>query len=91
MCIVFVSSYAKPAENGINLKGLYQVSRNPIYVAYLIILLGCLLLTQSLLLLVLLIVFQISTHWIILSEERWYVKKFGKAYINYMNKVRRYL
>ncbi len=37
------------------------------------------------------IVFQISAYWIILSEERWCVKKFGEEYINYMNKVRRYI
>jgi protein-S-isoprenylcysteine O-methyltransferase Ste14 len=37
------------------------------------------------------LVFQISAHWIILSEERWCVNKFGQEYINYMNKVRRYI
>ena len=91
LCLVSVSSFAKPAENGINIKGLYRVSRNPMYVAYFIYFLGCVLLTQSLLLLVVLIVFQISAHWIILSEERWCIKKFGEEYINYMNKVRRYI
>ncbi len=90
-CIVSVSNFAKPAENGINLKGLYRISRNPMYVAYFIYFLGCVLLTQSLILLAILMVFQISAHWIILSEERWCVKKFGEEYINYMNKVRRYI
>jgi protein-S-isoprenylcysteine O-methyltransferase Ste14 len=91
LCLVSVSNFAKPAENGINLKGLYRISRNPMYVAYFIYFLGCVLLTQSLILLVILIVFQISAHWIILSEERWCIKKFGEEYINYMNKVRRYI
>lgn len=90
-CIVSVSNFAKPAENGINLKGLYRISRNPMYVAYFIYFFGCVLLTQSLILLAILMVFQISAHWIILSEERWCVKKFGEEYINYMNKVRRYI
>jgi len=89
-CIVSVSNFAKPEKNGLNLKGLYHVSRNPMYVAYLIYFLGCVLLTQSLILLALLIVFQVSAHWIILSEERWCVKKFGGEYMNYMKKVRRY-
>jgi protein-S-isoprenylcysteine O-methyltransferase Ste14 len=40
---------------------------------------------------VLLIFFQISAHWIILSEERWCIKKFGEEYIKYMNRVRRYI
>ena len=33
LCIASVSNFAKPAKNGINLKGLYRISRNPMYVA----------------------------------------------------------
>ncbi|QHQ59790.1 phospholipid methyltransferase [Anaerocolumna sedimenticola] len=91
LCLVSVLNFAKPAENGINLKGLYQLSRNPMYLVYFIYFLGCSLLTRSLILLAILFVFQISAHWIILSEERWCVKKFGQEYIDYMNKVRRYI
>lgn len=91
LCIVSVSNYAKPAKNGINLKGLYRVSRNPMYVAYFIYFLGCVLLTRSFILLTSLIVFQVSAHWIIRSEERWCVEKFGEDYISYMKKVRRYI
>ena len=86
-----VSNFSKPSENGINLNGLYRISRNPMYVSYLIYFLGCVLITQSLLLLAILVVFQISTHWIILSEERWCVNKVGEEYKNYMSKVRRYI
>ena len=88
---VAIIDYAKPKTNGINLNGLYRVSRNPMYITYFIYFLGCVLLTQSWILLVLLICFQISVHWIILSEERWCVKEFGEEYIKYMNKVRRYI
>ena len=91
LCLVSVSNFAKPAENGINLEGLYRFSRNPMYVAYFVCFLGCVLLTQSLLLLAILIIFQISAHWIIKSEERWCIKKFGEEYVNYMNEVRRYI
>jgi protein-S-isoprenylcysteine O-methyltransferase Ste14 len=91
LCIVSVLDFAKPAENGINLTGIYRISRNPMYVTYFIYFLGCILLTKSFILLAILLVFQISAHWIILSEERWCVKKFGEEYINYMNKVRRYI
>lgn len=91
LCLVSVWNFAKPAENGINLSGLYRISRNPMYVAYFIYFLGCSVLTKSLILLVILLVFQISAHWIILSEERWCIKKFGEGYINYMDKVRRYI
>lgn len=88
---VSMINYAKPKINGINLNGLYKVSRNPMYIAYFISFLGCVFLTQSWLLLVVLICFQISAHWIILSEEKWCVKKFGEEYIKYMNRVRRYI
>jgi protein-S-isoprenylcysteine O-methyltransferase Ste14 len=91
LCIISVLNFAKPEKNGINLNGLYQISRNPMYVAYFIYFLGCVLLTKSLLLLVIVLVFQISAHWIILSEERWCKENFGEEYIIYMNKVRRYL
>ncbi|MEW9123089.1 MAG: methyltransferase [Thermotaleaceae bacterium] len=88
---VSIINYAKPKMNGINLNGLYQVSRNPMYVAYFICFLGCMFLTRSWVLLALLISFQVSAHWIILSEERWCIRKFGEEYIKYMNKVRRYI
>lgn len=86
-----ILNYAKPKKNGINSNGLYKVSRNPMYIAYFICFLGCVILTRSWLLFVLLLIFQISAHWIILSEERWCIKTFGAEYTEYMNQVRRYL
>ncbi len=91
VCIASMFNFAKPKENGIMLKGLYRVSRNPMYVGYFIYFLGCVLLTRSLILFAFLMVFQISAHWIILSEERWCINEFGEEYKNYMSKVRRYL
>ncbi len=91
LCFISTWDFAKPSEKGINLKGLYLISRNPIYIAYFIFFMGCVLLTQSLILLGIVIAFQISAHWIILSEERWCIQKFGDEYINYMKNVRRYI
>ncbi len=91
LCLVSVINFAKPAKNGINLRGIYGISRNPMYVAYFIYFIGCTILTQSLYLLGIVVIFQISAHWIILSEERWCIQRFGEEYMNYMNKVRRYL
>lgn len=88
---VSIVNFAKPKASGINTNGLYKISRNPMYMAYFIYFLGCALLTHSWILLVLLIVFQISAHWIIVSEERWCLKKFGEEYMRYMNKVGRYI
>lgn len=86
-----VVSYARPKSNGINTAGLYGVSRNPMYVAYFIYFLGCAIMAQSLILLAVIIVFQISTHIIIRSEERWCIEKFGDEYMDYMKNVRRYI
>ena len=83
-------NYAKP-DRGVCQRGLYRVSRNPIYVAYFICFLGCVLLTQSLILLAVVCVFQVSSHWMILSEERWCIEQFGEEYRLYMRRVRRYI
>ena len=86
-----IIDFAKPSGQGINTNGLYRFSRNPIYMAFLIFLLGCVLITGSSVLFVLSAIFQISVHWIILSEERWCLSEFGEEYEQYMKKVRRYL
>ncbi|WOO38421.1 isoprenylcysteine carboxylmethyltransferase family protein [Anaerocolumna sp. AGMB13020] len=91
LCLLSVIHFAEPAKSGINSRGIYGISRNPMYVAYFIYFIGCAILTRSLPLLGIVIIFQISAHWIILSEERWCIQKFGEEYINYMNKVRRYI
>lgn len=92
--IVYIASaisFASPEKNGINQNGLYRISRNPMYIGYFIYFLGCVMLTGSVELFVALVIFQISAHWIILSEERWCINEFGESYISYMKHVRRYL
>lgn len=91
LCSVSFINFAKPKANGINVSGLYRISRNPIYVAYFICFLGCAIVTDSWVLLILLAVFQISAHWVILSEERWCINQFGAEYLRYMQQVRRYV
>jgi protein-S-isoprenylcysteine O-methyltransferase Ste14 len=91
LCIWSVVDFAKPTQNGLNRSGSYRISRNPMYIAYFVYFLGCVLLTRSVLLFAILLVFQISAHWIIRSEERWCLQEFGQEYIDYMKKVRRYI
>lgn len=83
--------FAKPEQNGININGIYRLSRNPMYMGYFLYFGGSVLLAPSLLLFLALIIFILSSHWIILSEERWCLKQFGDEYVKYMHKVRRYL
>ena len=56
----------------------------PMYLSYFILFMGCALLTHSVLLGGIDIIFQLSSHWIILSEERWCIGRFGDAYRQYM-------
>lgn len=91
LCAISVINFAVPSNEGFNYNGLYRCSRNPMYVSYLIYFVGCAFLTQSLVLCGIVLIFQITSHWIILSEERWCIEKFGKEYKQYMKKVRRYI
>lgn len=62
ICTVSTFNFARPGVNGIITSGLYRISRNPMYIGYFVYFLGCVLLTQSIALLIALIAFQISAH-----------------------------
>lgn len=85
-----VLAFAKPDPTGLNRKGIYQYSRNPMYVGYFLYFLGSAIITRSILLTLAVFMFQLSAHWIILSEERWCLNKFKEDYADYMRQVRRY-
>lgn len=88
---VSIIHFARPDDAGLNTTGLYRISRNPMYVAFFFWFLGGCLLTRSWLLLAILLVFQVSVHFMILAEERWCREEFDGTYEEYMKKVRRYL
>jgi len=89
--IISIIQFARPDNTGLRMTGLYGISRNPMYVAFFLYFTGCCILTCSWLLLVVLIIFQISVHFLILSEERWCIGQFGETYTTYMKNVRRYI
>lgn len=91
ICIFSIVDFASPSKNGLNSSGIYRYSRNPMYISYFVLFIGCSLLTNSLSLFLITLVFQISAHWVILAEERWCIEKFGQSYKDYMKKVRRYI
>ena len=91
LCAISMRDFARPHANGMNTKGLYRYSRNPMYVAYFVCFLGIAFLTKSMIFFLVLFIFQTSAHWIILSEERWCLEKFGKSYQDYQDRVRRYI
>ncbi len=71
--------------------GLYQFSRNPIYLGLIFITLASIIYTINPLVLVLGIYGVFSQHLIILSEEKFLRKRFGSEYAAYSKKVRRYI
>ena len=90
LCLITMVDFSAPSEMGLHTNGLYRFSRNPMYIAYFICFMGMALLTKSIVFFGILLVFQVSAHWIILSEERWCREQFGEVYEQYQEKVRRY-
>ncbi|EHJ52366.1 methyltransferase family protein [Streptococcus macacae] len=91
LCAVCVAHFAKPDDKGMNTQGIYRFSRHPMYLAYFICFLGMAMLLRSIPFVIILILFQLSAHWIILAEERWCLVQFGSSYQDYMKQVRRYI
>ena len=72
--------------------GIYQYSRNPMYVGLVLILLGWAFYLSHLLAFVLLPIFILyMTRFQIQPEEQMMARKFGKTYQDYLNKVRRWI
>lgn len=60
-------------------------------IAYFICFIGMAALTRSWILFGFILAFQISSHWIILAEERECIQRFGELYVEYMKAVKRYI
>ena len=72
--------------------GLFQYSRNPIYLGFTIILLGLNILLGSLSPFIIVIAFVLITNfWYIPYEEKNMLKQFDQEYKNYKKKVRRWI
>ncbi len=78
-------------EKGLITKDVFSFSRNPTYFFGFIALFGMVLLTQSWIILIILVIISILTHKIILNEEKYLLKEYGKKYLVYFNNVRRYI
>jgi protein-S-isoprenylcysteine O-methyltransferase Ste14 len=71
--------------------GVYQYSRNPMYVGVHLFTLAAIILRPDLLTIAAGIYSMVVHHFIIQSEEKFLAKRFGAPYLEYMGKVRRYL
>ena len=72
-------------------KGLYRISRNPIYLGTFLIFIGIGIACASWLFLLLVAVFIVLYDILIAPEERWCLEKYGHAYREYMNKTPKWI
>ena len=86
-----VIQFALTPANSISQKGVYLFCRHPMYAAYFLYFIGSALLASSWVLLTIVVIFQMSAHRLILSEERWCLLTFGQAYDDYMKNIGRYM
>ena len=71
--------------------GIFQLTRNPIYLAFGLVVLGQFLLFPNRITLIFLILGAALVHRQVLREERFLRVHYGQAYENYSRRVRRYL
>ena len=72
--------------------GPYAISRNPLYVAWIVIFAALILFSRSLWLLLLFPIVLTLTHFCtIIPEEQGLYEKFGEAYTRYCERVRQYI
>ncbi|MCB0508782.1 MAG: isoprenylcysteine carboxylmethyltransferase family protein [Chitinophagales bacterium] len=78
-------------EQGLITSGAFSISRNPIYVAFALMLIGQFLIFPNWILLIYIIAGCCTFHYRILLEEKFLIQQYGKSATDYFSKVRRYL
>jgi len=71
--------------------GLYKISRNPMYLGFDLFTLSSIIYIGNIFIAILGIYSLVVYHFIIIGEEKYLEKRFGKKYIEYRKKVRRYI
>jgi len=72
-------------------KGVYHISRNPMYLGMFLIFIGTGIACVSWVFLLLTMVLIMLMHISVVSEERWCLEKYGNAYYEYMNRIPRWI
>ncbi len=75
----------------LKMNGIYRISRNPMYIGFNLFTLASMLSTLHPLVIIGGMYSMVVYHYIIRAEEVFLAKRFGTAYIEYKNKVRRYV
>ena len=71
--------------------GMFAISRNPIYVCFLMFFVGLFLIHRNIVIAVAVVLFAAAIHRQVLREEKFLATHYGKEYEAYRKKVRRYL
>ncbi|MBD3609495.1 MAG: isoprenylcysteine carboxylmethyltransferase family protein [Gammaproteobacteria bacterium] len=71
-------------------KGLYAISRNPLYMGSSVAFTGLLLIIPSWIFLLCLVLVLVNNHFRIREEERFLTERFGEVYLDYCRRVNRY-
>jgi len=85
------AGYSYEQDTQLVITGIYRFSRNPAFVGFDLVYLGCALAFPNILNIIFAITAIILFHVQILGEEKFLVQKFGQSYLDYKNKVRRYI
>ena len=71
--------------------GMFAISRNPIYVCFLMFFAGLFLIHRNVVIAVAVVLFAAAIHRQVLREKKFLAPHYGKGYEEYCKKVRRYL
>lgn len=74
----------------LKVKGIYRISRNPMYLGFNLTVIASMLYTLNLIVVLIGIYSIIVYHLIIIGEEKFLSNRFGEEYENYKKNVRRY-
>jgi protein-S-isoprenylcysteine O-methyltransferase Ste14 len=84
-------NYFTTPLNEVIRKGMYRISRNPIYISITVIGIGIAIMCESIALALILAAEIILQHMVILDEEKFCHHQYSEAYLEYKAKVPRYI
>ena len=72
-------------------QGMFAISRNPIYVCFLLFFTGLFLVHRNIVIAIAIVLFALAIHRQVIREEKFLASHYGEGYEEYRTKVRRYL
>ena len=72
-------------------QGMFAISRNPIYVCFLLFFTGLFLVHRNIVIAIAIVMFAMAIHRQVIREEKFLTSHYGEEYEEYRMKVRRYL